>query len=529
MRKELLSKEELSKKMLSGVKKLADNVGCTLGPKGNNVILQQHGKRPIVTKDGVTIANFLSLTDPFEDAAVQILKQVSAKTNEDAGDGTTTSTVLAASIYEASQKHLSHGLSPIMIKKGMEEACKDVVSYFEEHAQHVDSLEQIEQIATISANGDKTIGKIIQTAVDKVGRDGAISIEDAKSVDTTLDLIEGFVIDSGYVSPQFITNERKMAVQYEDCILFITDHKLSAVEPVLPVLELAARENKPLVIIADDVEGQLLAALIMNTARGSMRVVAVKPPRYGEERRNVLKDLCIATGAKFFTRESGASFQEFTVADFGRAKKVEILKNSTTILSGHSDYEKLEQQIELLKENIKNCDDETDSRVLQERLNRLASGIGVIRVGGATEVEMIEKKHRIEDALEAVRSAQVAGIHVGGGLSFIRAHDSLRKENKKFDSQEEEIGYNVVLTSLLAPFKTLCNNSGLSYDVNLHNIRESNNELGCNFLTGELLDLMENGVIDPVKVSICAITNAVSAASVLMTTSHSIIEVPEGK
>ena len=525
MSKKYLSKDNLNQRMLSGVRKLYDNVSVTLGPKGNNVILHAKGHRPIITKDGVTIAKFIDFEDHFENAAVQILKQVSAKTNEDAGDGTTTSTVLAADMYERSLKYITHGYSPTLIKRGMDKACEDALQTFRGGSKEIKSLEQIEQIATISANGDETVGKLISTAIDKIGTDGAISIEESRSADTTLDVIEGFIIDSGYTSPSFVTNERRKSVDHEDCLIFVTDRKLSTVEEMMPVLEVAARESKPLVIVADEVEGQLLAALIMNAVRGSMKVVAIKPPRYGEERRNIMKDLCIATGAEFITRESGFNLKDFNLNQFGRAKRVEVLKNSTTVLSGYANYEKMDAQISLLKDQIKSCDDEADARTMQERLNRLASGVGIIRVGGSTEVEMIEKKHRVEDALEAVRSAQVNGIHAGGGAALVHTYKKLLEKQNEFKSEDEKVGYDIVLESLLSPFKTLANNATVSPDIKLEKVLSSTDDsTGCNFLTGEITDMYEAGIIDPVKVSACALMNAVSAASVLITTSHAIVE-----
>ena len=414
--------QELQQKILNGVNKLADNVASTLGPKGRNVLLHQVGTNPIITKDGVTVARFIDFEDPFENAAAQIVKQASEKTNSDAGDGTTTATILAQAIFREAQKFIAAGESPIELKRGIDKAVEVINNKLLEGARPVRSKQDIEHIATISANGDKSIGTLIATAVDQAGRDGAISIEEARSLDTSLDLVEGFVFDSGYYSSQFITDERRQAVKYDDPLIFVTDHKLSNVDSLLPLLEKVARDGRPLVIIADEVEGQLLAALIMNVARGSMKVVAVKAPRYGEERKGILSDLALATGATFITREGTLRPEHVTMEHLGVAQSIDVTKFGTTLIGAKGNYEKIEERIENLKNLI--TDENTsmhDGQRLQERITRLASGIAVIRVGAATEIEMIEKKHRIEDALEAVRSAQEEGIHVGAGCRLLRS------------------------------------------------------------------------------------------------------------
>jgi len=403
MSKTYASGLELQQKILSGVNKLADNVAATLGPKGRNVILAGKTGNPIVTKDGVTVANFVDLDDPVENTGAQILKQVASETNSLAGDGTTTSTVLAREILQNSQKYLIAGSSPVELKRGMDKAVAAVISKVEDIAKPVESIQDVEHIATISANGDKVIGGLIASAVDKAGHEGSILVEDAKSMDTTLDLVEGFRMNSGYFSQSFVTNERKNSIEYEDVLVFVTDYKVDNVQKILPVLELAAREGKPLLIVAEQVEGQALAALIMNTVRGSMKVAAVKAPEYGNERINIMKDLCLATGATFFSRVSAMDINEVKLSDFGLCNKIEVLKNSTTIMGGNADWEAVEKRIEAIKEEIKQTDNIDECRRLQHRVTRLASGIAIIKVGGATEVEMIEKKQRVEDALEAVK------------------------------------------------------------------------------------------------------------------------------
>ena len=420
------SGNKLQEKLLSGIEKLTDNVCSTLGPKGRNVILKTKEGAPIITKDGVTIANFIDLEDPFENLSAQIVKQAASKTNQVAGDGTTTSTVLARAIFKKALKYINSGAAPIDLKRGMDKAKDDLLKVIKDNAHKVSSMDNLKHIATISANGDEVIGDLLAMAIEQAGVDGGIKIEDAKSSQTTLEMVEGFIFDSGWASPRFINDERRNAVSYDECIFFITDHKLEFIEPALPILELAARESKPLIIIADEIEGQFLASLIVNVVRGSMKVAAIKPPRYGEERRDLFKDIAMATGGTFFTRESGKEYSEFKLKDFGRAKSIDITRYNTTIVGGNADYEKLEKRIEVLKEQIKNESDMSICKRAQERINRLISAVAIIKVGAATEVEMIEKKHRIEDALGAVhsRSKNMAFIS-GGGISLIRASEQI--------------------------------------------------------------------------------------------------------
>ena len=522
MSKSYEGSKQLQEKILLGVEKLSNIVSSTLGPGGRNVILQQKDKRPIITKDGVTVAKFVDFEDPFENAGAQILKQVSMLTAHEAGDGTTTSTLLAYRMLKESQKYLSSGVSPTEMRRGMELAKDDVIKFIDSQSKPIKSLEDIENIASVSANNDKVIGKLIAKAVDLAGKNGAITIEDSKSYETELDLTEGFIFESGYLSPQFITDDMRKVAKHNDCLLFITDWKLEHVEPIMPVLELAAREKKPLVIVAEDIEGQLLAALIMNSIRNSMKIVAVKAPYYGEERRNVLADLAIATNGRFFTRDSGLDFSQFTLADFGRCKAVEVGKIQTAIIGGKGSVQEIEKRSEELKELIKETADLEDCKRIQERITRLASGVVTIRVGGSSEVEVIEKKHRIEDALEAVRSAQVAGIHPGGGTTFLKA--SKRLKTPKIP-EEQAIGYEVVLKSLSAPFEKICENSDLPSQVLAEKVIKSKDGYGLDMKTRNMVDLYEAGVLDPVKVSTSAIKNSVSVVSTLITTNNAIVEV----
>lgn len=520
MFKKYSENEELQKKILSGVNKLADNVAATLGPKGRNVILSKLGKNPIITKDGVTVANFVDLEDPFENAAAQLLKQVAAETNSLAGDGTTTSTVLARDLYAKSQKYLAAGSSPVELKRGMDKAAIEIVKKIKELSQEVSSQEDIEHVATISANGDQAIGKLIATAVDQAGHDGAITVEEAKSFDTSLNVIEGFRFDSGYFAQAFVNNERKNAIEYGETLILVTDYKIDAVQKILPVLELVAREAKPFIIVAEQCEGQALAALIMNTVRGSMKVAAVKAPGYGQERRDLMKDLCLSVGATFISRESGKSLEETTLADLGICQKSEVLKNHTIFVDGKADWESIEAKIDSLKSEIKQTEDIASARALQSRITRLSSGVAIIKVGAPTEVEMIEKKHRIEDALEAVSAAQQEGVVPGGGIALVRCHDfKISAEN-----EDQRLGAEIVRVALEAPVRQMARNAGESEDLVLSLIKKEPDSHGYDFSTGEIVPMLERGIIDPAKVTRVALQNAVSVASTLITTSNAIVE-----
>ena len=520
MTKHYNSRASLRQKILSGVNVLADNVASTLGPRGRNVILQEKGKMPIITKDGVTVAKFVDLDDPVENAAAQIVKQASAKTNVDAGDGTTTSTVLTRAIFEAAQQYIQQGKSPTELKRGIDKAVEVVVQELKERARPIATAEDIAHIATISANNDKSIGDLIALAVDKVGKDGSITIEEANSVDTSLDLVEGFRFDSGYAAGAFVTDTRRNVVRHENVLLFITDSKIDRIDQILPALEIAARESRPLLIVAEDVEGQALAALIMNTVRGSMKVAAVKAPRYGEDRRNIMSDLAVATGAKYFKKSAGDNITDVKLTDFGTARTIEISKGLTTVVDGGGTLEEIDERVDQIKQDLENTDSMYEAETLQERITRLASGIAIVRVGAPTQVEMIEKKHRIEDALEAVRSAQQEGIIPGGGVTLYKISSTLNTET---DNEEQSLGVDIVREALSSPLRTMSENSGMNFsDV----VTKLSNEdtMGVNFLTGETINLFESGVIDPVKVTRCALQNAASVAGTLITTNYAIIQ-----
>ena len=511
----------LSEALLKGANVLADNVSSTLGPRGRNVILQEKGKTPIITKDGVTVANFIELSDPFENLGAQVIKQASQQTATLAGDGTTTSVVLSRAILRESQRYLTAGVSPIELKRGIDKAVESVVARLAQIAKPISSEEDIEHVASISANNDRTIGKLIATAVDKVGKDGSITIEEARSVDTSLDIVEGFRFDSGYLAGAFINDERRGVVKYEDPYILVTDRKFDSVQDMLPVLELIAREGKPFVIVADEIEGQALAALIMNAMRGTMKVAAVKAPRYGEERRNIMKDLAISVGANFIATENGTKMSDVKLKDFGRAKKIEIAKSLTTIVGGQGKMEEIDKQIDIIKAELQQTENIYECERLQERITRLASGIGIIRVGAATEVEMIEKKHRIEDALEAVRSAQQEGIVPGGGIALIRATEGLEVAT---DNEEQALGVKIVLRAAEEPIRQMALNAGESPDIIVSMVKSEVFDAGYDFLNRRVIMMVETGIIDPVKVTRCAIQNAASAAGTLITTNYSIVQ-----
>jgi len=504
----------LSAKVLNGVNILADNVASTLGPRGRTVLLQKTGKRPFVSKDGVTVADHVVLDDPIENAAVHILKQASSQTNTLAGDGTTTSMVLARAILQEAQKHVVAGAPPIEIKRAIDRATEVLVNNLKEASTPIQSEEDIAHIASISANNDETIGNLIAKAVDCVGKDGSITVEQARSTQTSLDLREGFHFDSGFVASAFITDERRGAVIYEEPFILVADAKIDKVDQILPVLEAVAREGRPLIIVASEIVDQALAALIMNTVRGTMKIAAIKAPRYGEERRGILKDLCLATGAAFITKSGDMKLEDVKLAHLGSCEKIDIVKNSSTFIGGKGDYELVEKQIEALKAEIENTDDLHECERIQERITRLASGVAIIKVGAPTEAEMIEKRHRIEDALEAVKAAQQEGIVPGGGVALIRALP------KKPGSPGERIVYEAVKE----PIRQMARNSGESPDLILEQVQKAKGNRGYNFATGKMGNLLEEGVIDPVKVTITALTMAASAAGTLLTTGYAIIE-----
>ncbi len=516
----------LNRSVVAGVTTLLENVATTLGPRGRNVILQPEGSTPIITKDGVTVATFLELEDPFENAAVQVIKQAAAQTNSEAGDGTTTATVLACSMVRQAQVYLSAGASPIELKRGVDKTVSVICENLAELARPIRSKEDIEHVATISANNDRTLGSLIATAVDSAGKDGSVTVEEARSVETSLDLLEGFRVDSGYLAGAFVTDSRRNLVRYENPIIMITDYKLERIDELLPVLEVADRSGRPLIVVADEIEGQALAALIMNAVRrkemnSGIRVAAIKAPRYGEDRANILGDMALATGATFITQSSDTSPAEITMDMLGTAQTIEITKSNTIIVGGAGNALAVDERITSLKAELSQTEDLYSCGVVQERITRLASGVAIIRVGAATEIEMTEKRHRIEDALEAVRSAQMEGVVPGGGVALIRSVQNIEVET---DNAEQAYGVELVKKAVLAPLRRMASNAGLSPDLVQADVLGASGLQGVDFTTGNVVDMMDAGILDPAKVTRCALQNAASVATTLFTTSHAIIQ-----
>ena len=521
MSKHYDSGSNLSQKILEGINVLADNVASTLGPRGRNVILQEKNKVPIITKDGVTVAGFVDLEDPFQDAAVQIIKQAASQTNIDAGDGTTTATILARAILREAQRYISAGAAPIELKRGIDKAVHEIIRKLKEAAIPISSMEEIANIAAISANNDSYLGKLIAMAVDSAGKDGAITVEEARSNKTTLDLTEGFILQAGYAANAFVTDERRRTILYDDPMLVITDEKIDSVEEIFPILELAARESRPLIFIASDIEGQALAAMIMNAIRGTLKVAAVKAPCYGDERSDLLRDLALSTGATFISRSDGKRLKDIKLIDFGSAQKIEVTSNQTTVVGGHGDSTLVESRVESLKEKLIQEENLHECDKIQDRIARLASGIAIIQVGAPTEIEMVEKKHRIEDALEAVKSAQLEGIVAGGGIALLRAAALIEIEP---DNADQKLGAEILQKAALEPVRQMAINAGESPDLILAQIKNYDGNHGWDFVRGEIVDLVQNGIIDPVKVTRTALENAASVAGTLITTNHAIIQ-----
>lgn len=523
MQKHYKQGSPLNQEIVEGVNILADNVSATLGPRGRTVALYHKDQNvPVLTKDGVTIAEFVDLDEPFQNLGAQVIKQAAKQTVETAGDGTTTSTVLARAILTEGQRYLTSGVSPVELQRGINKAVDAIVERLDELSRPIETVDDIKHIATISANNDSTIGTLISTAVDKAGKDGSVLVEEARSMKTTLDLIEGFRFDSGYLSSQFINNQRNGTIDYDNPLILITDEKIEVVEQIMPTLEIAARDSRPLLIVASDVEGQALAALIANAVRGTMKIAAVRAPRYGEERRNILKDLCASVGATFVSREAGLSLREVKLNNFGQAKSINVTKGWTTIVGGKGDWEEIDTQIAAIKNEIQQTENLHECERLQERITRLASGVAVIRVGAATEVEMIEKKHRIDDALEAVRSAQEEGIVPGGGVALVRAITNL---SVSIDNEEQALGAKIVLKACEAPLRTMARNAGESEDIIIKMVQDAQGDEGYDFLNRCMVSTYERGIVDPKKVTRCALQNAASAAGTLLTTSHAIVKV----
>ncbi len=518
--------EEARNKILQGVRVLADAVTVTLGPKGRNVVLEKSFGAPNITKDGVTVAKEIQLEDKFENMGAQMVKEVASKTSDVAGDGTTTATVLARAIYSEGAKMVAAGHDPMSIKRGIDRAVEAIIGELKKVSKATKEQKEIAQVGTISANNDATIGEIIAEAMEKVGKEGVITVEEAKSLDTTLEVVEGMQFDRGYLSPYFVTDPDKMEARLEDAYLLIHEKKISAMKDLLPVLEAIARTGKPFIIIAEDIEGEALATLVVNKIRGTLHCVAVKAPGFGDRRKAMLEDIAILTGGKVIAEELGIKLESITVNDLGRAKRIVVDKDNTTIVDGAGKKSDIEGRIKQIRAQIDDTTSDYDREKLQERLAKLVGGVAVIRVGAATEVEMKEKKARVEDALHATRAAVEEGIVPGGGVALIRASAGL--DNLKV-SDQERVGVNIVHRAIEDPLRWIANNAGWEGSIVLDKVKNNKGAFGFNAATEEFEDLMKAGIVDPTKVVRTALQNAASVAGLLLTTEAMIAEKPEEK
>jgi len=524
MAKEIKYDAKAREAMLKGVQTLADAVVVTLGPKGRNVVIEKSWGSPNVTKDGVTVAKEIELADKFENMGAQMVKEVASKTSDMAGDGTTTATVLARAIYEEGQKLVVAGNNPMGIKRGIDMAVSSMVAELEKMSKPTKDQKEIAQIGTISANSDETIGNIIAEAMGKVGKEGVITVEEAKSMDTTLDVVEGMQFDRGYLSPYFATNVEKMVAELDNPFILICDKKISSMKDLLPVLEEVAKMGKPLVIISEDIEGEALATLVVNKIRGTLSVAAVKAPGFGDRRKAMLEDIAILTGAQVVSEDVGLKLENVGLNDLGQAKSVVIDKDNTTIIDGAGSREALEGRVKMIRAQVEETTSDYDREKLQERLAKLIGGVAVISVGAATETEMKEKKARVEDALNATRAAVEEGVVPGGGVALVRASAGLAA---LAGDQEELLGIKVVARAIEEPLRQIANNAGVEGSVVINKIKEGEGSFGYNARTNVYEDLIQAGVIDPKKVVRFALQNAASVASVMLTTEAMIAEKPE--
>lgn len=525
-KKEIKYSSVAREKLMIGVDTLANAVKVTLGPKGRNVLLQKSWGSPKISKDGVTVAKEIELEDKFENMGAQMVKEVAAKTSGVAGDGTTTATVLAQAIYREGSKLLAAGANPMALKRGIEKAVDLVVEELKKASKPTKDKREIAQVGTISANNDKTIGDIISEAMEKVGKEGVITVEEAKSMETTLEIVEGMQFDRGYLSPYFVTNAEKMEVHLEEPYILLNEKKIGNMKDFLPILEQVAKMGKPLLVIAEDVEGEALATLVVNKIRGTLKCAAVKAPGFGDRRKAMLEDIAVLTGGKVISEDLGIKLENVTVTDLGTAKRITIDKDDTTIIDGDGDRKALEGRVKQIRTQIEDTTSDYDREKLQERLAKLIGGVAVINVGAATEVEMKEKKDRVEDALNATRAAVEEGIVVGGGVAYLRAMKALEKA--KFPG-EEQLGVKLVKRALEEPLRQIANNAGAEGSVVVQHVMDNNGNYGFNAETGEYEDLMAAGIIDPTKVTRYALQNAVSVAGLLMTTEAMIAEKPDKK
>jgi len=524
--KQLLFDEAARAKLLKGVELLSRAVKVTLGPKGRNVVIDKKFGSPTVTKDGVTVAKEVELPDPFENMGAQMVKEVASRTSDNAGDGTTTATVLAEAIYREGLKNVAAGCNPIFLKRGIDKAVEAAIAELGKISKKVSNRDEIRQVAAVSANWDYEIADKIADAMDKVGKDGTITVEEAKSIETTLDVVEGMQFDKGYSSPYFVTSAESMEAVLEDAYVLIHEKKISSLNDLLPLLQAASKSGKPLLIIAEEVEGEALAALVVNKIRGTLNVCAVKAPGFGDRRKAILEDIAILTGGKCITEDLGIKLESVTMADLGRAKRIVVDKENTTIVEGSGKSSDIQARVKQIRRQIDETTSDYDREKLQERLAKLAGGVAVIHVGAATEAEMKEKKARVEDALHATRAAVEEGIVAGGGVALLRTAAAIEAVVLEGD---EKIGASIVRRAIESPLKQLCANAGVDGGVVVAKVLEGKTNLGYNVATGAFEDLVKAGVVDPTKVTRTALQNSSSIAGLLLTTECMITELPEKK
>jgi len=523
--KQLIFDEQARQALLKGVQKLARAVVATLGPKGRNVVIDKKFGSPTVTKDGVTVAKEIELDDPYENMGAQMVREVASKTSDAAGDGTTTATVLAEAIYREGLKYVTSGANPIGIQRGINKAVAAAVEHLTKISKKVKDKEEIKQVATVSANWDTDIGEIIADAMDKVGKDGTITVEEAKSIETTLEVVEGMQFDKGYLSPYFVTSAETMEVKMEDAYILNYEKKISSLKDLLPILEKVAKAGKPLLIISEEVEGEALATLVVNKLRGTINVCAVKAPGFGDRRKSMMEDIAVLTGGKCITEDLGIKLESIGLEDLGRAKSIVVDKENTTIVEGYGKSSEIQGRVNQIRRQIEETTSDYDSEKLQERLAKLAGGVAVINVGAATESEMKEKKARVEDALHATRAAVEEGIVAGGGVALIRCISAI--EAVKGANDDEKIGVDIIKRAVESPLRSLAANAGVEGSLIVQEVKKRKGNEGYNVATGEYEDLVKAGVVDPKKVTRSALQNAASIAGLLLTTECLITDAPE--
>ncbi len=523
--KQLAFNEEARSSIKQGVDQLAEAVKVTLGPKGRNVVLDKKFGAPTITKDGVTVAKEVELEDPYENMGAQMVKEVASKTSDVAGDGTTTATILAQSIFREGLKNVAAGHNPMALKRGIEKAVATVVNAIQDLSKEVSEKSEIAQVAAISANNDNDIGELIADAMDKVGKDGVITVEEAKSLDTTLDVVEGMQFDRGYLSPYFVTDADRMEAVLEDAAILIHEKKISSLKDLVPVLERTAQQGKPLLVIAEDVEGEALATVVVNKIRGTLRVAAVKAPGYGDRRKAMLEDIAVLTDGRVISEDLGIKLENITLNDLGSASRVVIDKDNTTVVEGAGSTEAIQGRIEQIRRQIEDTTSDYDREKLQERLAKLAGGVAVINVGAATEVEMKEKKARVEDAMHATRAAVEEGIVVGGGVALVRAQNALA--HLELDDPTEAVGVSIVSRALEDPLRQIAKNAGQEDSVIIAKVKDEGGNVGYDARDERFIDMFDAGIPDPTKVVRVALQNAASIAALMITTETLIAEIPE--